>query len=47
MTKATLLALLSALALLSFAGCNTMQGMGEDIEAAGQEIDEAAGGDEE
>ncbi|QOR40415.1 entericidin A/B family lipoprotein [Billgrantia diversa] len=35
-TVATLLAALMALALLS--GCNTMRGMGEDIEQGGEAI---------
>ncbi|MCE8013663.1 MULTISPECIES: entericidin A/B family lipoprotein [Halomonadaceae] len=35
-TVATMLALLLGLSLLS--GCNTMRGMGEDIEAGGEAI---------
>jgi entericidin B len=35
-TVATVLALLLGLSLLS--GCNTMRGMGEDIEAGGEAI---------
>nr|WP_297460834.1 entericidin A/B family lipoprotein [uncultured Halomonas sp.] len=35
--------LLAALALLvSLAGCNTMEGFGEDVEKVGSEIEEAA-----
>jgi predicted small secreted protein len=32
-------AVLAAMVLLS--GCNTVEGMGEDVEAAGDEVDEA------
>nr|WP_298378724.1 entericidin A/B family lipoprotein [uncultured Halomonas sp.] len=34
--------LLSALLLLSLAGCNTMRGFGQDISKVGSEIEEAA-----
>ncbi len=43
MTRAMLLtALLGVIGLLSFTGCNTLEGMGEDTQAAGEEIEEAA-----
>lgn len=29
-------------AALAFSGCNTMEGMGEDVERSGQEIQEQA-----
>ncbi len=39
----TLLMLLLALFITAFtAGCNTMEGMGDDIEDAGDEVEEAA-----
>jgi predicted small secreted protein len=37
-----LAALLSLTSLLALTGCNTIEGMGEDMESAGEEIDEAA-----
>lgn len=41
--KPTLLFLAASLACaLLFSGCNTMQGLGEDTERAGEEIQEAA-----
>ena len=37
-----LMILLAALFSVGLAGCNTMQGAGEDIEAAGEVIEETA-----
>ena len=37
-----LIALLSLASLLAFAGCNTMHGVGKDIEKAGEAISGAA-----
>ncbi|MCW8196674.1 entericidin A/B family lipoprotein [Proteobacteria bacterium 005FR1] len=34
--------LLGLLSILAFTGCETMEGMGEDMQEAGEEIDEAA-----
>lgn len=43
MTRAMFLsAVLGLLSLLAFTGCETMEGMGEDMQNAGEEIDEAA-----
>lgn len=38
--------LLMALSLSGLAACNTMEGAGEDIESAGEAIQEGADGDE-
>lgn len=46
MIRATLLALLAALTLMSVTACNTIQGAGEDIESAGEAIGDAADDDE-
>lgn len=41
--KPTLIALtLSILGLFAFTGCNTMKGLGEDTERAGEKIQEEA-----
>lgn len=41
--RITLLFLLGiSLSLGFFTGCNTMEGIGEDVERAGEEIEEAA-----
>ena len=41
--RSTLVALaLSLIAALTFSGCNTMRGLGEDTERAGEEIKDAA-----
>jgi predicted small secreted protein len=37
-----LIALLILAGALTMTGCNTMSGMGEDIEAAGDKIDDSA-----
>ncbi|MGQ9426697.1 entericidin A/B family lipoprotein [Gilvimarinus sp. F26214L] len=37
-----LAALLASLGLWILAGCETMEGMGRDVESAGEEIEEAA-----
>lgn len=43
MNRATFLAaLLSAMGLLAITGCNTLEGMGEDTQEAGEEVEEAA-----
>lgn len=34
--------LLSLMSMFAITGCNTMEGMGEDMQEAGEEIDEAA-----
>lgn len=34
--------LLSAISLLAFTGCNTIEGIGEDTQRAGEEVEEAA-----
>lgn len=39
---AKFLLLSTLLSLVALSGCNTMEGMGEDIETAGEEIEEAA-----
>ncbi len=33
----------AALLLVALAGCNTMEGLGKDVEKVGSEIEEAAG----
>ena len=43
--KRTMNLLLLALLTFSLAACNTIAGVGEDVEAAGEEIEEAAEGD--
>lgn len=43
MKKSVLIALtLSILGLLSFSGCNTMEGLGKDTERAGEKIQDNA-----
>lgn len=42
MTRAMLLALVSAISVWAFTGCETMEGAGRDIESAGEEIEDAA-----
>lgn len=42
-TQRTFLALSALFALGVFFGCNTSEGFGEDVEAAGEEIQEGAG----
>ncbi len=37
-----LIALVSALAFVGLAGCNTMQGLGKDVEKTGDKIQEGA-----
>ena len=39
--------LLLAAALLALSGCNTMEGAGEDMEAAGESMSDAANDDDE
>lgn len=39
--KTKLVLLISAVSLLSLTACNTIQGVGRDIERAGQELEEA------
>jgi entericidin B len=36
------LAAIALLALLALSGCNTIQGVGQDVESAGDAIEEAA-----
>ncbi|WP_435104527.1 entericidin A/B family lipoprotein [Arhodomonas sp. AD133] len=38
---------LATLFLLGLAGCNTMEGVGKDVESAGEAIEEKAQGDDE
>ncbi|MBT0571630.1 entericidin A/B family lipoprotein [Curvibacter sp. CHRR-16] len=38
----SLLTVVCAAALLALAGCNTMKGMGQDIQKAGEKIENAA-----
>jgi len=38
----TVLSIAALLAAICLAGCNTMEGVGEDVEAAGSGIEEAA-----
>ena len=40
--KTLLLLALVCSSLLALAGCNTIEGAGQDIESAGEEIEEAA-----
>jgi len=40
--RSRLIALMSLLAMLTLAGCNTMQGLGEDIERGGEKIQNKA-----
>ena len=40
--KNTLLALLFSLSAILLAGCNTTRGIGQDVEATGEAIEEAA-----
>lgn len=51
MNVATITRLLSLLAIVPLlggvAGCNTLEGAGEDIEAAGEAVEESADDDEE
>lgn len=42
MSNRTTVLLLLALGLFALAGCNTMEGAGEDLEVAGEEIQEEA-----
>lgn len=43
MTRAMFFAaLLGTVGLLTLAGCNTLEGMGEDTQRAGEEVEEAA-----
>ena len=42
MLKKTLMLILTTAFIVSLAGCNTIEGVGEDIEAAGEGIQEAA-----
>lgn len=43
----SLLAALILIGLASLAGCNTMEGFGEDVQSAGEAIEESADGDEQ
>jgi entericidin B len=38
----TLIALISAIALGALAGCNTIEGAGQDVKATGQAVEKAA-----
>ncbi len=42
MLKKTLMLVLTAAFIVSIAGCNTVEGVGEDIQAAGEGIQDAA-----
>jgi entericidin B len=42
MIKKTLMLMLTAVFLLAITGCNTIHGMGQDMEAAGEGIQDAA-----
>ena len=37
-----LLALMTAIALVALAGCNTMEGVGQDVSATGRAVEKAA-----
>jgi predicted small secreted protein len=43
MIKKAALTILIILSLAAFLGCNTVHGMGKDIEGAGQAIEKASG----
>lgn len=38
----TAIALLASLVTVALSGCNTVRGVGQDVEAAGEEIEETA-----
>lgn len=42
MLKKTLILMMAGLFLISLTGCNTIYGVGQDMEAAGEGISEAA-----
>ncbi len=44
MLKKTLMLALTAAFILSLAGCNTIHGFGQDLEATGEGLQEAAAG---
>ncbi len=43
MTRTTLVAIVVSICLVLLAGCNTIHGMGKDIESGGKTIEKASG----
>ncbi|MDA8082527.1 MAG: entericidin A/B family lipoprotein [Nitrospiraceae bacterium] len=43
MTRKTLAAIVASLCLVILAGCNTIHGVGKDIESGGRTIEKASG----
>ena len=41
-TMTRLITLLSLIAAFSLAGCNTVEGVGEDVQSAGEAVEDAA-----
>lgn len=46
MIRRILAVLMLAGMLITFAGCNTMEGVGEDVESGGEAVEDAADGDD-